>query len=85
VHGDLCISSVQMLEACVLGLATARPGAPVIVDLRGVGFCDVTALRALSRIQQTARGWGVAVELQRSPAIVRVERLVERLGAARAA
>ena len=85
MNGDLCISSVQMLEACVLRLAALRPGTPLLLDLRAVAFCDVTALRGLRRVRAAAREWGVEIELRPSPTIVRLERLIERLAEDRAA
>jgi anti-anti-sigma regulatory factor len=85
VRGDLCISSVALLETCVLRLAALRPGTTVLLDLRAVSFCDVTALRCLWRVRGTARELGVEIDLRPSPAIARLERLVGSLGADRAA
>lgn len=85
VEGDLCISSSRILEACVIRLVSLQTGALLLLDLRGVGFCDLTALRCLWRLRDTARERGVEIELLRSPPIERLERLVAELTPARAA
>lgn len=85
VSGDLCISSTPIFEPCMLRLVSLCGEARLILDLRRVAFCDVTALRCLWRLQAAARTRGVELAVRRSPAITRLERLVERQSIARVA
>jgi anti-anti-sigma regulatory factor len=83
--GELCVSTVPDLEACVLRVMGERPGEPLVVDLRRVWFCDLTGLRALWWLVEHGTTAGTQVELRESSAIARLGRLVGRLRAARIA
>jgi anti-anti-sigma regulatory factor len=85
VRGDLCMSTVPELEACILRLIAAHSEARLTLDLRGVEFCDLTALRSVAWIRDLAREAAVELDVRESGAIERLEGLVERLAAVRAA
>ena len=83
--GELCISTVPDLQACVLQVMHERPGRRLVVDLRRVWFCDLAGLRAVWWIRDLGRSAGTDVDVRESTAIGRVARLVEQLRAARIA
>ncbi|HEX5250745.1 MAG TPA: STAS domain-containing protein [Gaiellales bacterium] len=83
--GELCISTVPDLQACVLRAIDERPGSPLVVDLRRVWFCDLAGLRAAWWMRDLGRSVGAEVEVCESAAIRHVARLVGQLRAARIA
>ncbi|HXD68444.1 MAG TPA: STAS domain-containing protein [Gaiellales bacterium] len=83
--GELCISSVPALRACVLRALDEGPGGPLVVDLRRVWFCDLTGLRATWWLRDLGRPAGTEVEVRESAAIRHVARLVGHLRTARIA
>lgn len=83
--GELCISTVPDLQACVLRALDGGPGDALVVDLRRVWFCDLTGLRATWWLRDLGRLAGTEVEVRESAAIRQVARLVGRLRAARIA
>jgi anti-anti-sigma regulatory factor len=83
--GELCVSTVPDLEACVLGLMQERPGEPLVLDLRRVWFCDLAGVRSLWWLVDRGSACGAEVELRGSVPIARVGQLVDRIRAARIA
>jgi anti-anti-sigma regulatory factor len=83
--GELCISTVPDLEACVLRVLDQRPGSPLVVDLGRVWFCDLAGLRAAWWIQDLGRSAGTEVCVRESAAIRHVARLVGQIRIARSA
>lgn len=83
--GELCISTVPDLEACVLQVMDERPGRPLVVDLRRVWFCDLAGLRAVWWIRDLGRSAGTEIEVRESAAVGRVARFAQQLRAARIA
>jgi anti-anti-sigma regulatory factor len=83
--GELCMSTVPDLQACVLGAMQECPGDPLVLDLRRVWFCDLAGLRALWWLGEHGERIGTEVEVLGSDAIVRIGRLVDDLRAARIA
>ncbi|WP_430782661.1 STAS domain-containing protein [Actinoplanes sp. G11-F43] len=47
VIGELDVRTTPVLSLALWAAVGERPGAPVRLDLAGVSFCDVAALRAL--------------------------------------
>jgi anti-anti-sigma regulatory factor len=83
--GELCLSTVPDLQACVLGVLAEGPGEPLVVDLRRVWFCDLAGLRSLLWLIDHGTTLGTKVELRGSDAIARMGRLVEQVHAAQTA
>lgn len=83
--GELCISTVPDLLACVMRAVDERPGDPLVVDLRRVWFCDLAGLRAAWWIRDLGRSAGTEVEVRDSAAIRHVARLAGQVRAARIA
>lgn len=83
--GELCISTVPDLRACVLRAIDERPGSPPVVDLRRVWFCDLAGLRAAWWIRDLGRSAETEVEVRESAAIRHVACLVGQVRAARIA
>jgi anti-sigma B factor antagonist len=67
VRGDIDLATGPRLDAA---LAAARR--PVLLDLRGVGFMDVTGIRLLLEAAARASSDGVDLELIPSPAVDRM-------------
>lgn len=74
--GELCISTVPDLQACVLRAVHEWPDGPLVVDLRRVWFCDLAGLRAAWWIRDLGRSAGSEVEVRDSAAIRHVAGLV---------
>jgi anti-anti-sigma regulatory factor len=85
VSGDLCISSAPIFEACLRRLVALHPSQRLLLDLRGVTFCDLTALRSLWRVRDAAREAGVDLDVCGSPAVAHLEALLTGLAAPHAA
>lgn len=83
--GELCMSTVPDLQACVLRVMQERPGEPLVVDLRRVWFCDLAGVRALWWLAEHGSTAGAEIEARESEAIARIGRLVEQVRAARIA
>lgn len=83
--GELCMSTVPELQACVLRAMGECPGEPLVVDLRRVWFCDLAGLRALWRLVEQGSAAGTEVALRESESIVRMARLVDDVRVARIA
>ena len=83
--GELCISTVPDLQACVLRAVHERPGGPIVVDLRRVWFCDLAGLRATWWIRDLARSAETDVQVRESAAIRNIAWLVGQIRAARVA
>ena len=83
--GELCVSTVPDLQACVLGLMQERPGGPIVLDLRRVWFCDLAGVRSLWWLADRGSASGAQVELRESASIARVGQLVDCIRAARIA
>lgn len=83
--GELCISTVADLQACVLRVADERPDGLVVVDLRRVWFCDLAGLRAVWWIRDHGRAVRAEIEVRESAAIGRMAGLVDQVRAARIA
>jgi hypothetical protein len=79
------MSTVPDLQACVMGLLQASRGAPLVLDLRRVWFCDLAGLRSLWWLVDHGAEHGAEVEVRESAAIARIERLVDCVRAARIA
>lgn len=83
--GELCISTVSDLQACVLRALDERPDGPLVVDLRRVWFCDLAGLRAAWWIRDLGRSAGAEVRVRESAAIRHVARMVGQIRVARTA
>jgi anti-anti-sigma regulatory factor len=83
--GELCLSTVPDLQACVMGLMHERPGEPLLLDLRRVWFCDLAGLRSLRWLVDRGSAAGVAVEVRESASVARVGRLADCVRPARIA
>ena len=83
--GELCISTVPDLQACVLRAVDERPRDPLVVDLRRTWFCDLAGLRAAWWIRDLGRSAGTEIEVRESAAIRHVARLVGQIRTARIA
>lgn len=75
VKGELDMSTSPIFEQALLG-AVAAPGGEVVLELSGVRFIDVTALRTLLRAADAAQAAHVPLRLAASPAIDRVFELL---------
>jgi anti-anti-sigma factor len=60
-------------------MITTRATAHIVVDLTGVDFCDTAAVRALTRLAETATGHGTTFRLR--GARVHIAWLCDQLGA----
>jgi anti-anti-sigma factor len=73
IDGELDLSTAHLVHRCA---AAARRGRDarggVVLDLRGVTFCDAAGLRALIDIRGWAHARGIAWELWPSRAVLRV-------------
>jgi anti-anti-sigma regulatory factor len=74
--GELCISTVPDLQACVLRALEDGSGDTLVVDLQRVWFCDLSGLRATWWLWDLGRSAGTEVVVRESAAIRRVARLV---------
>jgi anti-anti-sigma regulatory factor len=83
--GELCVSTVPELQACVLRAMDERPAGLLVVDLHRVWFCDLTGLRSLWWLADRGEAFGIDVQVRESDAIARIGLLVDHLRAARIA
>ena len=83
--GELCISTVPDLQACVLRAMDEQPDGPLEVDLRRVWFCDLAGLRVAWWIRDLGRLAGTEIRVRESPAILQIARLVGQIRIARIA
>ena len=83
--GELCISTVPDLQACVFRAVEERAGGPLVVDLRRVWFCDLAGLRAAWWVRDLGRSAGIEIEVRESAAIRRVAWRVAQIRTARIA
>lgn len=81
--GELCMSTVPDLQACVLRVMVERPGEGMVVDLRRIWFCDLAGLRSLWWLVEYGTTVGVEVKVRESDVITRTGRLIADLRAAR--
>jgi hypothetical protein len=80
--GELCVSTVPDLQACVLALMQECPGEPLVLDLHRVWFCDLAGVRSLWWLVDHGSVSGGEVELRGSASIARVGRLIDGVRAA---
>jgi anti-anti-sigma regulatory factor len=83
--GELCMSTVPDLQACVLRVMGERPHELLVVDLRRVWFCDLAGLRSLWWLIDHGGAAGTEIAVRESDAIAGIGRLVEQVRAARIA
>ena len=83
--GELCLSTVPDLQACMLGVMQECGGESIVLDLRRIWFCDLTGLRSLWWLTEHGESIGIRVEVLGADAIGRIGQLVDDLRAARIA
>ena len=73
VEGELDLATSPSFERTLLAaVAATEPGGELVVDLGGVQFFDVSALRALLRAADAAQTARIPLRLTASPAVNRV-------------
>ena len=72
LDGELDLSTAEMLEASVPAWPRGGGAVPVVLDLRGVTFCDGAGLRAVVRARRTAHALGVICHVIVSRPVQRV-------------
>jgi anti-anti-sigma regulatory factor len=83
--GELCMSTVPDLQACVLRVMGEWPGESLMLDLRRVWFCDLAGLRSLWWLIEHGASEGTQIEVRESQSIARIGRLADQLHVARIA
>jgi anti-anti-sigma factor len=78
LRGELDLDWRQRLERRLS--AELERGKPLIVELAGLDFIDVSGLRALQRLVREGRAAAPPVEIELHGARGQVARLIERLG-----
>lgn len=69
--GEIDLANWREFEKA-LGAAIARRPSELAVNLKGVGFMSLIALRALMQVIRHCYGQGIVVSLQMSPAVEHV-------------
>lgn len=76
VDGELDISTAHLVEDGVAVSAEHRGIQTIMVDLRGVSFCDGAGLRAVIRGRESASDRGLRCAIRPSPAVQRIAEAV---------
>lgn len=78
VTGDVDMMTAPIFEAAARDALQAQPGAPLRLDLRGVGFIDSTGINSLVKLRDLAQEHGGSLELFASSSYV--ERVLTLVG-----
>lgn len=78
ITGDVDMMTVPIFEAAARDAMQGQPGAPLRLDLRGVGFIDSSGINSLVRMRDLAQEQGGSFELTASSRYV--ERVLTLVG-----